>query len=152
MITHTDKAKESKSQPVANAFFQPDSGELSALQLTDNRVEAITQRKLQAIANNSPQAQQGARWQAIANQYATKQPDAIRQKKLQLEPTFPGNGALANDDTRPELPEKNIQHIGAVNSKATTNARVIQRETPGPGLEPGTLLMSRFGVVEIKAE
>lgn len=52
MKTYADKTKESKSQSMANAFFQKRAGGQSAFQFVDNRPEALSQRKLQEMADN----------------------------------------------------------------------------------------------------
>jgi hypothetical protein len=58
MNTHADKTQENKSQSVANEVSQKQSGSESFFQFVDNRPEAIEQRKLQEMANNSPRAKQ----------------------------------------------------------------------------------------------
>jgi hypothetical protein len=57
MYEHVEKPKENKSQSVANFSSQKSSGE-SAFQFMDNRPEVVAQRKLQEMANISPQAMQ----------------------------------------------------------------------------------------------
>lgn len=58
MNMHAGKTQENKSQSVANAVFQKQSSGKSKFQFVDNRPEAIAQRKLQKMANNSPQINQ----------------------------------------------------------------------------------------------
>jgi hypothetical protein len=58
MNTYTDKTQESKRQSVANSVSQKQSSSKSTFQFADNRPEAIAQRKLQEMANNSPKATQ----------------------------------------------------------------------------------------------
>jgi hypothetical protein len=70
MHTHADKTQENKSQSVANAISQKQSGGESTFQFVDNRPETIAQRKLQEMANNSPQAEQVAHLQAIATNHS----------------------------------------------------------------------------------
>ncbi|MFM2484994.1 hypothetical protein [Celerinatantimonas yamalensis] len=53
MNTHADKMQESKRQSVANDFSQNRSTGKGYFQFVDNRPEAIAQRKMQEIANNS---------------------------------------------------------------------------------------------------
>jgi len=67
MNTHVEKTKENKRQSVANAVTQKQGGGEPTFQFVDNRPEAITQRKLQEMANNSPQAKQVAQLQLMAN-------------------------------------------------------------------------------------
>ncbi|MDQ1252981.1 MAG: hypothetical protein QG646_2123 [Euryarchaeota archaeon] len=53
-----EKPKESKSQSVANVDSQKQSSSESTFQFLDNRPEAVAQRKLQEMANNSPRVSQ----------------------------------------------------------------------------------------------
>ena len=53
----------------------------SNFQDVDNRPEAIAQRKLQDLANNSPQARQAAQLQAMADIHSTQQPQPILKKE-----------------------------------------------------------------------
>ena len=53
MNTHADKTQENKSQSVSNVESQMQSGGESTFKFVDNRPEAIAQRKLQEMANNS---------------------------------------------------------------------------------------------------
>lgn len=55
MNTSADKISESKTQSVANTFDEFQEGGQSALQFVDDRPEAVAQRRLKAIMNNSPQ-------------------------------------------------------------------------------------------------
>jgi hypothetical protein len=79
MNTHADKTQENKSQSLANEASQKQSGGESTFQFVDYRPEAIAQRKLQELANNSPQAKQAAQLQATAN----NSPQAIQAVQLQ---------------------------------------------------------------------
>ncbi|MEO0556364.1 MAG: hypothetical protein AAF149_24490 [Bacteroidota bacterium] len=92
MHTHTDKTQENKSQSVANSVTQNHSDDRSAFQFVNNRPEAIAQRKLQEMANNSPQSKQAAQLQAIAGNYYAKQHDTIQKKEDKI-------GLLDNLDT-----------------------------------------------------
>lgn len=74
MHTHADKTQENKSQSVANAVSQKKSVGESTFQFVDNRPEAIAQRKLQEMANNSPQVKQAAQLQAMADNYSIQHP------------------------------------------------------------------------------
>lgn len=70
MNTHTDKVPENKNQ----SAFRNDSSKKgsmeSSFQFTDNRAEAINQRKLHEIANNSMEASHAAQMKAIASNYS----------------------------------------------------------------------------------
>ncbi|MCF6325263.1 MAG: hypothetical protein L3J89_13245 [Gammaproteobacteria bacterium] len=56
MNTYSDKTQKEKSQSVTNAVSQKRSSSTSTFQFVDNRPEAIAQRKLQELANNSIKA------------------------------------------------------------------------------------------------
>jgi hypothetical protein len=58
MNTHADKTQENKSQAVSAVDSQMQSSGVATFQFADNRPEAIAQRKLQEMANNSPQVSQ----------------------------------------------------------------------------------------------
>lgn len=58
MKTQADKTKENKSNTVENELAQKQANGASFVQFKDHRPEAIIQRKLQEMANNSHQAQQ----------------------------------------------------------------------------------------------
>ena len=73
MHTHANKTRENKTQLVANKASQKQSGSESAFQFTDNRPEAITQRKLKEMTGNSPQAKKVAQLQAMAVNHTTSQ-------------------------------------------------------------------------------
>jgi len=67
MNTHADQTKENKSQAVSNALSQKESDGVSAFQFVDNRPEAVAQRKLQEIANNSSRVNQLKAYRDVAN-------------------------------------------------------------------------------------
>lgn len=81
MNTHADKKQENKRQSVANAVSQKQRGSESTFQFVDNRPEAVAQRNLQELANNSPQAKQAAQSQAMADNYSTQQEKPIQKKE-----------------------------------------------------------------------
>jgi hypothetical protein len=54
MNTHADETQENKSQSVSAASPQMQSGGKSTFQFVDSRPEAVSQRKLQEMTNNSP--------------------------------------------------------------------------------------------------
>ncbi|HKJ43239.1 MAG TPA: hypothetical protein VKA27_14175 [Sunxiuqinia sp.] len=77
MNTHADKSQENKNQTVANKSSQMQNVGESTFQFVDNRVEAVAQRKLQGMANNSPRAQNATQLQTIANNNSIQQQQAI---------------------------------------------------------------------------
>jgi hypothetical protein len=75
MKTQADRIQKEKSQSSSHSKFQSQSSGKSTFQFVDNRSEAIVQRSLQELANNSPHAKKIARFQAMAdNQSAQQQP------------------------------------------------------------------------------
>lgn len=75
MKTQADSIQEDKSQSSSHGKFESQGGGESTFQFVDNRSEAIVQRKLQELANNSPHAKKIAQLQAMAdNQSAQQQP------------------------------------------------------------------------------
>lgn len=58
MISHADKTQENRAQSAANVVSQKMSSGESTFQFIDNRPEAVAQRKLQEMANNSPRVKQ----------------------------------------------------------------------------------------------
>jgi hypothetical protein len=97
MDTHADKTEENKSQSVSAPDSQIQSGEKSTFQFVDNRPEAVAQRKLQEMANNSrqvsqlmafqemannsPQVKQAAQLQVMANNYSAQHQQPIQRKE-----------------------------------------------------------------------
>lgn len=97
MNTHADKTQENKSHSVANWFSQKQSSGQSTFQFVDNRPEAIAQKKLQEVANNSlqvkqmkafqemannrPQVKQAAQLQVLADNYSVLRQQPIQKKE-----------------------------------------------------------------------
>lgn len=89
MNTHADKTQENKSQSVTNVISQKQRRGGSTFRFVDNRPEAIAQRKLQEMANNSSQAKRAAQLQAMADNYsAHQQPIQMNKKKKGKEETI----------------------------------------------------------------
>lgn len=99
MNTHADKIQENKSQPVAKEFAQKQRSGESAFQSTDNRPIAVTQRKLQHIADNSPGIKQAAKWQSMAYNYPAQETRKAIQAK---------RGVNVNDDAGLERELKSV--------------------------------------------
>jgi hypothetical protein len=85
MNTHADKTQENKSQSVSAAGSQIQSSVESAFQFIDNRPEAIAQRKLQEMANNSPQVKQAAQLQAMADNHSAQHSHPVQRKLKRVE-------------------------------------------------------------------
>ena len=67
MNTHADKTQENESQSVSSDNSQIQIDGESTFQFEDKRPEAIAQRKLQEMANNSPKVSQLRTFQEMAN-------------------------------------------------------------------------------------
>ncbi|MFT4757768.1 MAG: hypothetical protein ACI91R_002425 [Vicingaceae bacterium] len=67
MNTHADKTQKNKSQTVTAEASQMQSAGESTFQFVDNRPESVAQRKLQEMANSSPQVSQLRAFQDMAN-------------------------------------------------------------------------------------
>jgi hypothetical protein len=67
MKVQADRVQEEKSQSSSDGKFQSQSSGKSTFQFVDSRPEAIAQRKLQDIANNSPHAIQLRAFRDMAN-------------------------------------------------------------------------------------
>ena len=97
MNTHADQTQENKSQAVSAVDSQMQSGGESTFQFVDNRPEAVAQRKLQEMANNSPrvsqlkafqgmvnnnpQTKETAQLQELADNYTVQQEQPIQKKE-----------------------------------------------------------------------
>ena len=97
MNTHADKTQKSKSQSISATDSQMQSSGESTFRFVDNRPEAIAQRKLQEMANNSshvsqfkafqdivnnsPKTEQTAQLQAMADKYSALQQQPIQRKE-----------------------------------------------------------------------
>ncbi|GEM_PF-5798499 len=81
MNVHADKTPENKSQAVANSLSKRQSNGKCTFEFVDNRPEAIAQRKVQEIANNSPRAMQLRTFQGMVNNHAIQQSQPIQQKE-----------------------------------------------------------------------
>lgn len=87
MNRHAEHTTESKNKVVASGFSAKKGGSKSAFQFSDNRPEAVAQRKLQEMADNSPQARTAAQLQALTDSYiaATTQRKDSREAKTLLQ-------------------------------------------------------------------
>jgi hypothetical protein len=81
MNTHVDKTQENQRQSVSAASSQLKNGCEPTFQFADNRLEAITQRKLQEVVNNSPQAKQAIQLQVMAGNNFPRQQQPLQKKE-----------------------------------------------------------------------
>ena len=95
MYAQVVKPKENKSLSVDNAVSQKQGNVGSVFQFVDNRPEAIAQRKLQDMANNSPQSKQATRLQAMTDNNSVKLQRPIQKTGLLL-PSVQKDGAVGS--------------------------------------------------------
>lgn len=81
MYEQVEKPKKNKSRTVANSVAQKRSNGKQGFGVVDNRTEAVAQRKLQEMANNSPQAKQAAQLQVISDCNLTQHQQPIQKKE-----------------------------------------------------------------------
>lgn len=81
MNTQADKAQDNKSKQVLNTAAQNKNSSSSAFEFVNNRPEAIAQRKLQEMANNSQQAKHSAQLQTMSDNYSVQQIKVIQKKE-----------------------------------------------------------------------
>ncbi len=67
MNTHADRTEENKSQSVSAANFQEQNSNAATFQFVDHRPEAIAQKKLQEMGDNSVQVAQLMAYQEMAD-------------------------------------------------------------------------------------
>ncbi|AQT60657.1 hypothetical protein [Cellvibrio sp. PSBB023] len=84
MYGQVEKPKKNKGQSVANAISQNHRGNESTFQFVDNRPEAVAQRKLQEMANNSPKAKQMSQLKVSTDNYSAQQ-QPIQKKDLTIQ-------------------------------------------------------------------
>ncbi|MDJ0676718.1 MAG: hypothetical protein QNJ36_15290 [Calothrix sp. MO_167.B42] len=80
MFTHANKTQQNKTTSAASKLAQKQTSGTSSFQLVDNRPEAIAQRKLQEMANNSPQTKQASQLQAFAANHPAQQQQPSQKK------------------------------------------------------------------------
>lgn len=132
MNTHTDKTQENKNKAVANAVSQKQSGGGSTFQFADNRPEAIAQRKLQEMGNNtqqvsqlrafqdmansSPRAKQVAQLQAIADDPSIQQQQLIHKKENNVGLS---NNLKSSIESRSNMSMDNVNAVQLMKKKGT---------------------------------
>jgi hypothetical protein len=96
MNTHASKAQENKSQSISTGESQVKSSAESTFQFIDNRPEAVAQKRLQAMLNNSPRAMQAKAHQKMANESGDQavkstasRTTALLQRTNNAAPSFP---------------------------------------------------------------
>ena len=98
MYAQVEKPKENKRRAVANSVAQKRSSGEPTFQFVDNLPEAIAQRKLQEMANNTPQAKHSDQLQAMTDNYSARQPYHT-QRKENKSSYFWGTARAVNEGT-----------------------------------------------------
>lgn len=92
MNAQVDRESKNKGQSASNELTQKKAIDKSTYQFMDERPDAHINRKLQKMANDSPQAKQAAQLQTMA----TSQPTQLRSlAKVNANPNF-GQGVIQN--------------------------------------------------------
>ena len=81
MHSRADKTPKNKNQPGASAISKRQATSKSTTKLVDNRPQAIVQRNLRELANNSSQAELTTQLQIKANNHSGVQPQFIQKKE-----------------------------------------------------------------------
>jgi hypothetical protein len=123
MNTHAAKTQENKSQSVSAVDSQMQSGGESTFQFVDNRPEAIAQRKMQEMVNNSSQVSQLRAFQNMAN----NSPQAIQSTQLQaMANTF--SAQLQQPILKKASPESGRRMVQQKQSQGERELETIQRK------------------------
>lgn len=109
MKTSAHKTSESKTQSVANNGAEFQDGGQSTLQFVDNRPEAVAQRRLNAVINNSPQvAAQRLRQTKIANPVVPTKPLQLTDDEETLQAKFEAGPVQQEVAIESQPPPNNI--------------------------------------------
>ena len=149
MNAHADKIQKNKSQSVSAAESQMNSGGESTFQFVDNRPEAVAQRKLQEMPNNSPHVKQLRVFQEIAkNSPQTKH--AAQMSSMPVSLCSPAATIQRVDTVLGAGAQVAITAGMNLNSPYTGNLylRGIANQLTGAGLSPGDTqnLMTAMGI------
>ncbi len=111
--TYADKKDKNKSQSIANEPSQKQSSGESTSQFVDNRPEAVAQRRLQAMMNNSLQAAQLKALQGIVQ-------NAPQAKQGRVKPTLQMKGSININDSAELESEADVMGAAALNAASNT--------------------------------
>lgn len=103
MNTHADKTEEKRKEPGSAANDQMQNRGTSTFQFVDNRSEAVAQRKLQDMANNSQQVSRLIPFQDMADNHSAQH--------LQPLQTIENKPGLA-DNFKPRMESLSITGFG----------------------------------------
>jgi hypothetical protein len=149
MNTHAEKTKKNKSNTASFSAVQNQSTSKSSFQLTDNRQEAVAQRKLKEIADNSPGVAQLSAIQDIANKSSHDNKSAQLKKRLSSSSDTPvqlqveavaKNKKYTNDEAVKNLEESRKE--GNSNIIATWIGYILKKMKPKAGKVLSTYVSS----------
>lgn len=156
MNTHTDKTQENKSQSVANETSQMRRSGKSSLQFVDNRPEAVAQRKLQEMANNSPQVSQLREFQETADEHLQVKLNgeqvlqrfvvAVGKKNLKYYSSYDKSKKLFDDPDLAEAYDRELEEQQKPKAEAPSQEQgpeVVQEPVVVPAIDDRT---KRLGV------
>jgi len=125
MNTHADKTQENKRQTFANTTSQKQSGGESTLQFLDNRPETVAQRKLQEMANNSPQVKQFKILQNMFNNIKKTDP-------IQRQLTYEGEMAyLKPENVEDTNPRMYVKLANMLKTETAENVQIVNSSSDG---------------------
>ena len=148
MSLRTNKTPEKENKPLANQRPESQKNSNTAYQLVDKRPEAVAQRKLQELANNSPRTKKVAQLQAIANHYSI-QKKANQQSRsgevVQLGKKKAEDDSEYSEDSDDGIPAEEIYHdpkgptyrsprFFYNDKKVDTRADLVARQTDEHGM------------------
>jgi hypothetical protein len=113
MNAHADKQNEDKDKAVANNVVKGGQSSPGVARFTDNRPEAIQQKKLQAIANSSPQVKQLKAVQAMADSFTNQ-----HQKTSDKGGALPAQGPTPKNKNKTGLPDdikSGVEDLSGIN-------------------------------------
>ncbi len=79
MYAQIEKSKENKSRTVTHSVAQKKSDVKQGFGLVDNRPEAMSQRKLQSLANHSPRAKQTVQLPSFCHNHSVRSQEKIQK-------------------------------------------------------------------------
>lgn len=122
MNEYVDNSSEKKGKTVANNLSKRQHNVEPALALDHNRPNAVAQRKLQEVINNSPQVNQLRSYQAMADNHVVKtmqRKDILEEDTLQEKPE-----PIQKKENNTGLPDKLKSGIENISGYSMDNVKV----------------------------
>lgn len=161
MNTHAQKAQEDKNKSVTDGLSQKRSAGRTAFQFADNRAEAIVQRKLQAMADNSPQAKRLAAFRimtdkspragqitqlsAMANNHTDSQSQSIKKSENKMSLLDAPKARIEYLSGIPDQLKAGLELPGGFDLSGVSPGKGTQRKQPGGVFHQAS---NRSGVIQ----